>query len=52
MTSQVLRHVAVIDIGKTNAKVAIIDLEGLAEIASRTHAEHGAERAALSALRH
>lgn len=30
------RHVAVIDIGKTNAKVAIVDMDGLAEIAVRT----------------
>ncbi|MGV0908645.1 FGGY-family carbohydrate kinase [Martelella sp. FOR1707] len=30
------RHVAVIDIGKTNAKVALVDLERLSEIAVRT----------------
>lgn len=30
-----LRHVAVIDIGKTNAKVALVDLESLSEIAVR-----------------
>jgi sugar (pentulose or hexulose) kinase len=30
------RHVAVIDIGKTNAKVALVDMDGLAEIAIRT----------------
>ena len=30
------RHVAVIDIGKTNAKVALVDLEHLSEIAVRT----------------
>jgi sugar (pentulose or hexulose) kinase len=35
MTSQSPRHVAVIDIGKTNAKVALIDMESLAEIAVR-----------------
>ena len=32
-----IRHVAVIDIGKTNAKVALVDLDNLTEIAvSRT----------------
>ena len=36
MTMQAPRHVAVIDIGKTNAKVAIVEMEGLAEIAVRT----------------
>jgi sugar (pentulose or hexulose) kinase len=36
MTSEPPRNVAVIDIGKTNAKVAIIDMESLAEIAVRT----------------
>ena len=30
------RNVAVIDVGKTNAKVAIVDMDGLAEIAVRT----------------
>ena len=28
-----MRHVAVIDIGKTNAKVALVDLDGLSEVA-------------------
>jgi sugar (pentulose or hexulose) kinase len=36
MTNDPPRHVAVIDIGKTNAKVAIIDMATLAEIAVRT----------------
>jgi sugar (pentulose or hexulose) kinase len=36
MTNSSPRHVAVIDIGKTNAKVAIIDMATLAEIAVRT----------------
>lgn len=36
MTSSSPRRVAVIDIGKTNAKVAIIDMATLAEIAVRT----------------
>ena len=36
MTMEAPRHVAVIDIGKTNAKVAIVEMEGLAEIAVRT----------------
>src|SRR5262245_39886876 len=29
-------HVAVIDIGKTNAKVALVEMEGFAEVAVRT----------------
>ncbi len=32
------RHVAVIDIGKSNAKVAVVDMETFAEIAVRTRA--------------
>ena len=35
MTTAAVRHVAVIDIGKTNAKVALVDLERLAEIDTR-----------------
>ena len=35
MTTAAIRHVAVIDIGKTNAKVALVDLERLAEIDTR-----------------
>jgi sugar (pentulose or hexulose) kinase len=31
-----MRHVAVIDIGKTNAKVALVDLERMREVAVRT----------------
>jgi sugar (pentulose or hexulose) kinase len=31
----VIRHVAVVDIGKTNAKVALVDLDAMAEIAVR-----------------
>lgn len=31
-----MRHVAVIDIGKTNAKVALVDLEHMREVAVRT----------------
>jgi sugar (pentulose or hexulose) kinase len=31
-----MRHIAVIDIGKTNAKVALVDLENMREIAVRT----------------
>ena len=31
-----MRHVAVIDIGKTNAKLALVDMEDLSEIAVRT----------------
>ncbi|WEX08843.1 FGGY-family carbohydrate kinase [Chelativorans sp. AA-79] len=30
-----MRHVAVIDIGKSNAKLALVDLEGLAEVSVR-----------------
>ena len=30
-----LRHIAVIDIGKTNAKVALVDLVTLGEVALR-----------------
>ena len=30
-----IRHVAVIDIGKTNAKVALVDLERMAEVGLR-----------------
>ena len=36
MTSPAPAHVAVIDIGKTNAKVAIVEMENLGEIAVRT----------------
>ena len=36
-----LRHVAVIDIGKTNAKVALVDLDRLAEIDAAHDAERG-----------
>jgi sugar (pentulose or hexulose) kinase len=36
MSSAPPRHIAVIDIGKTNAKVALVDGERLAEIAVRT----------------
>jgi sugar (pentulose or hexulose) kinase len=36
MTMEAPRHVAVIDIGKTNAKVAIIGMDSLAEVAVRT----------------
>jgi sugar (pentulose or hexulose) kinase len=36
MTIEAPRKVAVIDIGKTNAKVAIVDMNGLAEIAVRS----------------
>ena len=36
MTMDALRHVAVIDIGKTNAKVAVVEIERLNEIATRT----------------
>jgi sugar (pentulose or hexulose) kinase len=36
MTMETPRNVAVIDIGKTNAKVAIVEMDGLAEIAVRT----------------
>ena len=35
MTIATVRHVAVIDIGKTNAKVALVDLDRLAEIDTR-----------------
>ena len=35
MTAAAIRHVAVIDIGKTNAKVALVDLDRLAEIDTR-----------------
>lgn len=35
MTMAGIRHVAVIDIGKTNAKVALVDLDTVAEIAVR-----------------
>lgn len=35
-----LRHVAVIDIGKTNAKVALVDLQSNTEIAVRKQANH------------
>ena len=35
-----LRHVAVIDIGKTNAKVAVVDLQSNSEIAVRKQANH------------
>ncbi len=35
MTIAAVRHVAVIDIGKTNAKVALVDLDRLAEIDMR-----------------
>ena len=35
MTTAAIRHVAVIDIGKTNAKVALVDLDRLAEIDTR-----------------
>ena len=35
-----LRHVAVIDIGKTNAKVAVVDLQSNTEIAVRKQANH------------
>lgn len=35
MTSMQPRHVAVIDIGKTNAKVALVDLDGRCELAAR-----------------
>ncbi|HET9538632.1 MAG TPA: carbohydrate kinase, partial [Mesorhizobium sp.] len=31
-----IRHVAVIDIGKTNAKVALVDLDNITEIAVST----------------
>jgi sugar (pentulose or hexulose) kinase len=34
--SQAPRHAAVIDIGKSNAKLAVVDMESLAEIAVRT----------------
>lgn len=36
MTDAAPRHVAVIDIGKTNAKLAIVAMDGLAEIAVRS----------------
>jgi sugar (pentulose or hexulose) kinase len=36
MTVASVRHVAVIDIGKTNAKVAVADMAGFAEVAVRT----------------
>ncbi len=35
-----LRHVAVIDIGKTNAKVALVDMQSLSEIAVRKIPNH------------
>lgn len=35
-----VRHVAVIDIGKTNAKVALVDLERLSEVAVHKTANH------------
>ena len=35
-----LRHVAVIDIGKSNAKVAVVDLQSNTEIAVRKQANH------------
>ena len=48
------RHVAVIDIGKTNAKLALVDLEapdGPAEMAVLSPPEPGAARPALAAFR-
>jgi sugar (pentulose or hexulose) kinase len=36
MTEATARHIAVIDIGKTNVKVALVDMERLAEVAVRT----------------
>jgi sugar (pentulose or hexulose) kinase len=36
MTTDPPRHVAVIDIGKTNAKIALVDMEGHVEIAVHT----------------
>jgi sugar (pentulose or hexulose) kinase len=40
MTAGHARYVAVLDVGKTNAKVAVVDLERFAEIASRTIPNH------------
>ncbi len=36
MTRAAIRHVAVVDIGKTNAKVALVDLDTRRELTSRT----------------
>ena len=44
VTMAAVRHVAVIDIGKTNAKVALVDLERCAEIARAQDAEHACSR--------
>ena len=51
MTMTAVRHVAVIDIGKTNAKVALVDLDRLAEIAVRKTPNTVLQRRPLSALR-
>ena len=40
-----LRHIAVIDIGKTNAKVALVDLVTLSEVALRRMANAPLRRA-------
>ena len=51
MTIAAVRHVAVIDIGKTNAKVALVDLDRLAEIDTRRTPNTVLAQWALSAFR-
>ena len=47
-----MRRIAVLDIGKTNAKVLVVDLAtGAEEVLARTP-ERGGARGALSASRH
>ena len=45
-----LNHIAVVDIGKTNAKIALVDLNDLSEIAVATRPNKGVAWTPLAAF--